>query len=895
MKAAPPLVTKPGLGERTERTLLVPSRLALLTSVLVVGTAWASVPPPSETPARVVVSGRTTTAIDIAVVKVDQEIPETYAGEKAHNTAGFAWYVSEHYALKSDMGDDFSREMLEISELAYPQWVALTGLEPPDPAKRMYIVYGSSRERMAEAMEDDIGGIWTGPGGGVTIWSNLSAYNYPSGTLKYHRRDLVVHENLHMLHAVTLGNMGTENMTYAGANHVYDEARKQLTVACFDKATINNPIDEALAKFAATPWSLTDRVETIWQDGGGDGALYQQFLWTDPDRALRWRLWRDAFYDGQLGWRTNREVMESIFGPLEGLEAAWQAWVAARRNTFHHVQWGWEQSGDTLWSYGWPWNPDAYSQMDLLVSPSEPVVFDPLRMDYPAETMPPIVGPLARGGDEPSVGCVVDFRRDPDRGLGGLGLGVDGESHCPVVIDARRQLLVGGYTSGIAGQAFAILEELREAAATDGHRFGLTVKIAREALEIAVRAGEGDALREMRASVPLTAEQRERLMTRRMAIIAKGGYQGVTPYIDDARQLPPDLTVPAPANRWRFAGWERLAGLTRAAYLLGEAEPDSLRALRTDMLAAVDRLPDQQAGALAAYEERVGTVVEDIAGCAAAPARRDAALCSLAGVILRLATRQGTAPTEVELTATLACADYAGAVGELAFEGADEQQPEAVSVEPGGQLVVRRTVRLRHEALPAAVAVIARLSANGRPVAARAECAVGTSLTCWRVAGPFDNPGGGATLGLPDFDPRAVDGQAAIAGLCEADGWRGIARTPEDAVTSDWSVDLAALLGQRDGATALAVALIESERAQDAVLALGSDDGLVAWLNGEEVLRRLVDRGYAPRQERVPVRLREGANVLLLAVTQSSGAWRFGAELRGPGGTSPTGVHCPGR
>ena len=65
-------------------------------------------------------------------------------------------------------------------------------------------------------------------------------------------------------------------------------------------------------------------------------------------------------------------------------------WVKARRATFHYVDWGWEQDGNTLMAYGWPHDPKYWSQMDIQYAPNETVRYDPLRMDYPAEPMPPM-------------------------------------------------------------------------------------------------------------------------------------------------------------------------------------------------------------------------------------------------------------------------------------------------------------------------------------------------------------------------------------------------------------------------------------------------------------------------------------------------------------------------
>jgi hypothetical protein len=218
--------------------------------------AFASIPAPSETPAKIIVSGRTSTAVDIKIVKVGQEIPKTYADNQIGNTDGFEWYVSEHYALKSQMDENFSRMVLEVSELALPHWEEMTGLTPPDSeTTRMGIVYANSAAEIVRAIQGDLGFTWSVNGGGVTWWGAWAAYNYPSGALQYHLKDLMIHENLHMLQGVVSKsdpdmtvNMGTEGFTYGGAQHVYDAAKKQLTVQVFDAAPINHWTDSGVSQ-----------------------------------------------------------------------------------------------------------------------------------------------------------------------------------------------------------------------------------------------------------------------------------------------------------------------------------------------------------------------------------------------------------------------------------------------------------------------------------------------------------------------------------------------------------------------------------------------------------------------------------------------------------------------
>ena len=63
------------------------------------------------------------------------------------------------------------------------------------------------------------------------------------------------------------------------------------------------------------------------------------------------------------------------------------------------------------------------------------------------------------------------------------------------------------------------------------------------------------------------------------------------------------------------------------------------------------------------------------------------------------------------------------------------------------------------------------------------------------------------------------------------------------------------------------------------VSAAGSDDGVIVWLNGKQVHKKLVGRGYSSKADRVPIHLKKGRNKLLLKITQGGGGWAFGAHI----------------
>jgi len=619
---------------RHENPGLLAAGIGILTCLVAVSPVIAAVPAPEETPVKLIVSGQTSTLLSISIVKTGQDIPPNFSDGKVRNTPGFEWYVSRHFACKTDMGASWARDCLTWAELAYPHTVRVMGGEPEGIKRlRMVFVYGKSLKTMRNATFSDGGFRWSHSGGGVTFDFLKAAYNYPSGSLTYHKRELVIHENIHLLQACLTGSCRNtphrflEGVTYALANHVYDKRRRQLTVGVLDKPTINNILDSGLDELGQKPMSIQEMLES--DSSGYVCGLYTQFMWTDPYRLMKWRLWRDGLFAAKTTSprqirQIDRRLMEEIYGDLDELDKQWKAWLAQRRSTFHYVDWGWEQTGDTLWSYGWP-QKTPFSQTNINLPLGEKPVPNPLRMDWPAQPMPShLVGPVHRGQAEPTVGAMLDFSRNPNKGLCGLAFGVILKSRRPgrVPQDARGQLnvyvrdglslMLDGDSLGAKIVKASIPQCVRDAMKRDDHRVGLTVRVAATEIVATLRAGKPGKVAAFSANLPLADWQRKRILREPSAVIAKDGYHGVTPYFDARRPASPDLNIPAPHNRWRFAGEDKTYRLYRAAHLLGRAAPKSLLDLREALVKAMDKPPATQAKAIEQYQVAIDKVIADI-------------------------------------------------------------------------------------------------------------------------------------------------------------------------------------------------------------------------------------------------------------------------------------------
>lgn len=146
-------------------------------------------------------------------------------------------------------------------------------------------------------------------------------------------------------------------------------------------------------------------------------------------------------------------------------------------------------------------------------------------------------------------------------------------------------------------------------------------------------------------------------------------------------------------------------------------------------------------------------------------------------------------------------------------------------------------------------------------------------ITAWMASGPYTAKGmSHAELFDMPFPPEQTD--AAVS-------WQVIplGTNPD----RPFLIELDKCYGGNDRVAYLR-SYVWSETARDAMLELGSDDGIKAWLNGEVIHANNVTRGCTPNEDKVPVRLPAGWSTLLLKVTQGAGEWSACARLRTPDG-----------
>ena len=155
-------------------------------------------------------------------------------------------------------------------------------------------------------------------------------------------------------------------------------------------------------------------------------------------------------------------------------------------------------------------------------------------------------------------------------------------------------------------------------------------------------------------------------------------------------------------------------------------------------------------------------------------------------------------------------------------------------------------------------------------------------LTTWEVTGPYREADKDfAALFDIAFPPENKTGADTK--------WTTL--SPGSDPKRPWVMDLLKALGGQQ-CVAYARTWVHSDQAHDALLELGSDDGVKVWLNDNLVYALNVARPLQPGSDKVKVSLHAGWNPLLLKITQNNLGWEFCARIRNADGSHLEGIRC---
>jgi len=160
-------------------------------------------------------------------------------------------------------------------------------------------------------------------------------------------------------------------------------------------------------------------------------------------------------------------------------------------------------------------------------------------------------------------------------------------------------------------------------------------------------------------------------------------------------------------------------------------------------------------------------------------------------------------------------------------------------------------------------------------------------IKSWRVLGGFPSKDGLEHHDTVLAPEERLDWQAKYPGGAGEIGWQQVD-------TANGRLDFRRVCKPTDNAVGYAAAVIQSPQAMEAELRLGSDDGAKVWLNGDEILNRKAHRGLGIDADRAKVPLKQGANLLLVKVSQGGGDWLLMVRLsRAEGGLGQVAFGLP--
>ena len=356
----------------------------------------ADVPSPSEMAVDITVNGRTSNLNHIDIKHIGKTIPDTYSNGKISNSPGYDWWVSKHFAIKSDLPFKKVKLYLELLEMSYPHYVQLFGHEPANiHRQRIAVVYGSSREKLKSAMFDDgfLRGVHKNAGG-ETMYYNRAGYSFPSHR-EQHQRYIVIHETMHAFHMALNGHSTwapiwiTEGLADAIAHHVYDSINKQLTVMVFDRAPMNY-VHLGLKQYKEAGFPSIEALNEQSKLYRGLNFFLIHYLLSTPELNHTFKLFVTRLLEANPHSENTKPVadhlLKSTFKNWRQLESGFKSFVESASSSFEIVNGPWEQDGNRFFIRDYEYTQNAQLNIELSIkNQNEP---NRTRFDFPAPTAP---------------------------------------------------------------------------------------------------------------------------------------------------------------------------------------------------------------------------------------------------------------------------------------------------------------------------------------------------------------------------------------------------------------------------------------------------------------------------------------------------------------------------
>lgn len=330
----------------------------------------------------------------------------------------------------------------------------------------------------------------------------------------------------------------------------------------------------------------------------------------------------------------------------------------------------------------------------------------------------------------------------------------------------------------------------------------------------------------------------------------------------------------------RIGGGEALAALRGAAKDADESVRDA--AVRTlaaaggieaaaDLLALAAKAPDPTHRVLA-----LRGYWRVLAAAGGAPAEKRLEMCRAGLAVCRRAEDK-----------KLALAELAKVPHPAALKLAESLRADAAVRGEAETACVRIAAALGATRPAEAKAALGRIASGAASAAARDEARKALDamqryvgyVTAWQVAGPFRQKGKECSQ-LFDiaFPPEQPGGKVA---------WKPAPRP--GGASPWWQLDLASVVGGNH-CVVYARSRVHAPAGRAVRLDIGTDDGVKLWLNGKCVHANNAIRGLTPDQDKARAAVKQGANEMLLKITQHTAGCAACVRIRGADGSPIDGL-----
>lgn len=503
------------------------------------------IPTPKQMAADIEVKGRLSTLKNLDIQYLGKRIPYTYSDKKIANSPGYFWWVSKHFAIKSDLPEHKVKLYLELLELSYPHYVSLFGAEPANiENQRIAVVYGASRESIKSTMLDD--GFTRGvhkTAGGETMYYNRAGYSFPSHR-EQHQRYIVIHETMHAFHMALTGhstwapNWITEGLADSIASHVYYPDTKTLAVMVFDRAPMNY-ITSGLKQYIKGGKPSIEQINNDPALKRGLNFFIIHFLLSDPERAHHFSLFRDRLMaanpHSEATLPTASRLLKETFTNWQRLESEFANFVADVYPSFMIANGPWEQDGDKYWIR--TYKHETPARLDIRVSPKN----NGIKFDFPQ----PQPSALITDPENLMAGAVVDFAAEHlSRGSVGLGLGVNysdnnqayfntyenkyqsaEDSYISVLVDQARKVTISGVNLNFNPQSYALKPALVRAISKELN-LGIATKLTGDQLQLRLASQTQEQI----ITLQLNKDLLNSFNSENFALLANNNSHRLTPY-----------------------------------------------------------------------------------------------------------------------------------------------------------------------------------------------------------------------------------------------------------------------------------------------------------------------------------------------------------------------------